>query len=780
MDNTTIVLPSARAIRHEQLSLGETLFLPNFITMSDFISKLCVVPDIHYLDEDSRILLLLEASDFTAFEKLKIERNFFTFTKNSTYIFKFFEELSAELYPIEKLKNADLYGEYEEHIAILEELYLRYEALCREKKLLDRIFLPKLYRFNESYAKRLGLVVLHLEGHLTNFELELFEHLTAFCEVHISFSATAFNTKMAQRLLDIGIVTEPAKHYLFSLNTKQILECRTLPLHAKSYCQGFSESLLQVAYIKEKIAAFIEAGCAAERIAVILPDESFAPLLHSFDTKGNLNFAMGISFTQSQIYKELDAAIKFIEENSKESEARHWRIGERIHSLIAPHYFKNASEIDVVALLEQIGGFIESKSQAKLYAEELFRFVRVIPFMREMRLKSLLGLFMVRLRSLSMDDVRGGKVTVMGVLETRGVAFDGVIIVDFDENSVPKRSQKDMFLNSSLREKASLPIAKDRENLQKHYYDMLLRRSKYVAISYVNAAQNAPSRFLKQLHIQENPSYSEAEYASILFAPPLKKPKEEQEVAFAYSFKDVLLSATSLKTFLECKRKYYYKYIVKMTPHTIPKDMPQEHEIGTAVHAALKELYTRQSHYEESVKLKADLHTILDSMVVQSELERYLIALQKKRLEAFCEAEVRRFDEGWSVYGCELKLTSEFAGIKIQGSIDRIDIKDGRLCVLDYKTGAYTLYTKNKLPEACDFQLEFYYLLASTLGQVDACAFYDLKESMVVPESFLEEKLQLLRSHLEAIAAVEFVEFSKCETLAHCAHCDYAIVCGRE
>jgi len=98
MNELTIVLPSARAIRHEQLQIKTaTLFLPNYMTMSDFISKLCVVQDFKIPDEDSRVLLLLEASDFNAFSKLQIQRNFFTFTKNSTYIFKFFEELSAEM-----------------------------------------------------------------------------------------------------------------------------------------------------------------------------------------------------------------------------------------------------------------------------------------------------------------------------------------------------------------------------------------------------------------------------------------------------------------------------------------------------------------------------------------------------------------------------------------------------------------------------------------------------------------------------------------------------------
>ncbi|SMP88254.1 hypothetical protein SAMN06314019_10356, partial [Epsilonproteobacteria bacterium SCGC AD-311-C15] len=200
MNKQTIVLPSARAIRHEQLQIQTaTLFLPNYITMSDFISKLCIVKNFKTPDEDSRVLLLLEASDFKAFENLQIQRNFFTFTKNSTYIFKFFEELSAELYDIANLDTSDIYAEYEEHITILQELYARYEKLCNERKILDRIFLPKLYRFNEEYAKLNKNIEIHAEGHLTNFELEVLQKCCEFSSVNLILNTSAFNTKMQSK-----------------------------------------------------------------------------------------------------------------------------------------------------------------------------------------------------------------------------------------------------------------------------------------------------------------------------------------------------------------------------------------------------------------------------------------------------------------------------------------------------------------------------------------------------------------------------------------------------
>lgn len=777
MDETTIVLPSARAIRHEQFQLDATLsFLPNFITMNDFISKLCIVKNFRTLDEDSRILLLLEASDFSAFTALQIERNFFTFTKNSSYIFKFFQELSAELYDIEALAVADRYAEYEEHISILTELYHRYEALCLERKVLDKIFVPKLYTFNEVYALSHKKVQINIDGHLTKFELHLLNQATKFCQIELFFTTTAYNKKMQNVFEDFNL--EEGFIYKLSLNDKSILSQEKINNNAIISCESFSESLLQVAFIKIKVYEFIKKGYKPENIALVLPDESLAQTLRSFDEKANFNFAMGEPFVSSQLYNTLNASIKAIDQKSEENYHRVQRVGDSVYLSLLGIYGKPLEKVDFIAFLESLTEYFKIKRELKIFRDEIHKFKNILGSLGEMSIKSLMSIFMSRLASRSLDDIRGGKITVMGVLETRSVSFDGVIIVDFNDKHVPKRSDKDMFLNSAIRENAALPTMSDRENLQKHYYEMLMRNSKEVAISYVDSSESNASRFLKQLKIPTIKIYNEVDYAHLLFSPNIKEKAEEKEIKEAYSFKDIKLSSTRLKTFLTCKRKYYYNYIEHIRGHKVPKDMPQEYEIGNAVHLALKELYSKRSSYTDAKKLQIDLDKELDAQKGESELDAYLIALQKKRLEAFCEAEVERFKNGWEVYKCEESFEVNFAGIKLIGQIDRIDKCSNEIEVLDYKTGSYTLYTKKSFTEATDFQLEFYYLLAGGLGNV-SCAFYDLKESKIVPESFLTEKLAILESNIKDLLNIEEVNFEKCEDTKPCQFCEYSLICGR-
>jgi len=780
MNITTIVLSSSRAIRHAQLSNSqETLFLPHYITMSDFISKLCRVEGYKFIDSDTRTLLLLQASDFKNFAKLQIERNFFTFTKNSSYILSFFQELSSELCSIENLSNADTYAEYEEHIAILQELYYRYEKLCKEAKLLDLIYLPKLYTLNTSYLKQHKKIEIHVDGYLTAFELELLELASEISHIVLHFKAGRFNLKMQKKLQELGFSIEKGYAYILDFQKKEVLAKEFYRRETQLTCERVSENLLQVAFVKKKIYEYIQKGYDPEKIAVVLPNEHATKMLKSFDKKANLNFAMGESFREDVFYKYLQATVTLLNQKSQENHHRLTRLGDALYTLIQPYYFTSIEEFDAMNLLEKIGEHTTQKVQKALYEKELYHFQKLLPFLGAIPFKSLLNLFMQRLANQSIDDIRGGKVTVMGVLETRGIAFDGVIIIDFDDDNVPRRSQKDMFLNTQVRKYANLPTATDRENLQRHYYEMLINASKEVSITYVSSANKKGSTFLKQLAIKETHSYEEKDYASILFHRGKRSFHLHKEIVQEYSFVNATLSATQLKTYLTCKRKFYYHYIQKIRKFSIPQDMPKEYEIGSKVHAALKKLYTDKQSYENVSDLQKDLYRALDYYQGEGELDSYLMGLQKKLLEPFCHYEVKRFAKGWRVEACEVSRKIPYKGLVLQGQIDRIDSNGDSLAVLDYKTGKYTLYNEKNFTDAKDFQLEFYYLLAQEEGKLLSCSFYDLAKTTIVEEKVLEKKLAVLDTHIEDLLQVQEINFTLCENTKECLYCPYKVMCGR-
>ncbi len=774
------ILPSSRAIRAAILKEKQhNTFLPSYITMSEFLQRALLVEGFKRIDDDTRTLLLLEASDFKGFAALNIERNFFTFTQNSSYIFRFFEELSGELLEIDALNMADTYGDYEEHIEILRELYKRYEQLCNEKKILDPIFLSKHYTLNEAYIRSQEEILLVVEGYLTNFELKLLQECAECVPVRLRFYANAFNQKMQEKLYALGIELLPEKNQIINLSTKRIEGSSPVRSSAKISCESFSQRILQVAFIKQKVQEFIDKGIDAEKIVVVLPNENFSRHLKRFDEKCNFNFAMGESLSESVFIQSLEAVSQYIDTQSVQNRHRLNRIGVELLEGLQPKYKARVEDVDFEAVLEPFISKESNRAVIKIIKEELFYFKKLLPTLQGSSLKSALHLFMNRLKQKSVDDVRGGKITVMGVLETRSVSFDGVIVVDFNEGTVPRKSEKDLFLNSATRIKAGLPGAMDRESLQKLYYNNLFLRAKEVAIAYVSSTDSVPSRFLTQLGIETRNSYDESQWAQLLFNIHEKEALQEEVIEEAYDFTRHNLSATGLKHFLSCKRRYYHRYVSGLQEHQIETDLPAEHEIGNALHKALESVYETQGRFTDRRELGSQIAKALRSHSADTVLDRYLQKMWLKRLESFIDNEIERFKEA-EVIACEKSLSKEVEGVRLIGNIDRIDRTLNGIEVLDYKSGSYPSYTVRTVEKAKDFQLEFYYLLAQEEGEVNACGYYDLKNGKIVYEELLETKLELLKGHLRELTQMTTINFEKTDELKECLYCPYTHLCGRD
>ncbi len=781
MGSKTIVLPSTRSIRNRLLSHEDDTFLHNYLSMSDFLAKVVYVEGKRFADADTRTVLLLEASDFEHFKKLQIERNFFTFTKNASYIFDFFEELAAELVDIEDIEKEDLYAEYEEHLQILKELKRRYEKLCEERGLSDRIFLPKNYEINTKYLQKIEEVEIFVEGLLSSFEMQLLDKIAQHTALMVHVRLGKFNEKMRKRLQEHGFDVARHRSYKLEWRQKKVVHSEPLPKNRHTEVFAVSQRILQVAVVKQKVYEYIKKGYDPQKIAVILPDESFAELLELFDEKNNFNFAMGSSFKKSGIYKKLRATLDAMDEMTVMNEAHLERVGVELYSELFGMYKKRVFEIDLERVFGFLREFCTQRAEKELFEEEMHRFLKLTPYLQELSLKAVLTMFLNRLASLSIDDVGGGKITVMGVLETRGVSFDAVVIVDFNESKVPKRLEKDMFLNSTIRKRAGLPTSLEREELQKHYYHTLMQRSKEVAVCYVSDTAQLPSRFLQELGEDVVLYPQESALATLLFNVHTNSPREQEEIVAAYDFRASPLSNAKLSTYLTCKRKFYYRYIAHIEKFDIPKEIPQEWEIGQRLHEALKRVYERKKSFTDASELHGRIIEELQELSAHNELERFQVSLYSQMLHPFCANEVKRFSQGTQVLHVERNLKTKIEGIELSGIIDRVDRVGDALEVLDYKSGSLKLYTAKSVENATDFQLEFYHLLASAnLGKVAQVAFYDLKTGKIVPEQHFERKMELLYEHLHHLGDIKEIEALRCDDRRNCEFCEYKIMCGRE
>lgn len=777
MNRECMVFPSSRCIRHA-LSGFESGMLPHTLTMGDFINRATTAPGLSLPDDDLRLLALHEASDFSAFGALQIERNFFTFIQNSQYIFRFFEELASEEVTISMLEGADVYGEYEEHIIILGHLRSRYREICIRNGWLEPIFASETVQMNGEYLKNFDKVTITVEGYLTRREIDLLIRCSQILPLEILYSATAYNRKMTERFAELGIILEEGRGYRLSLSDLSILTSEPLERNSSIACEIFSNRIAQIGFIKAKIVLMVNSGISPENIAVVLPDEEFAAFLKEFDDEGNFNFAMGEPLESDSLFRALDAVVLFLDEPNEQNKARIQKIPLLKVEWLKERYYQpfTHSLLEELIAVMQEGG--EENEALGIIMEELHRFSHLGDALSSMDLKSVLRIFMNRLRSCRLDDVHGGKITVMGLLETRGMRYEGVIVVDFNEGFVPHKSQKDLFLNTTTRQFAALPTTNDRESLQKHYYSILFNRAKSVMIGCVQNTESVPSRFLLQLGISAKTSLYP--YERVLFSPPLPRPRAIPAFSGEYDFTAHPLSASGLKSFLTCRRQFYFSRIAKISHHEVPRDLSQERDIGNALHQALETLYDHRDSYDTPAQIKQALQDIWEKEAPSDALERFMRRLWLDKLEGFYENEVTRFKEGRRVLYREKEASALVEGISLIGRIDRIDSYQGILEVIDYKSGKFADTDKEAKESDVDYQLSVYALLARELGDVHKCGYYDLSSGELKFEQFLEAKITHLKGILREMASIKTWEWEMCEDVSRCRYCDYGYLCHRE
>ncbi|NPA74061.1 MAG: PD-(D/E)XK nuclease family protein [Epsilonproteobacteria bacterium] len=781
--NLLRVFPTNRSIK-DSFSSQKNSFLTKSVTIDEFEKKAVRVKGKKEIDKDKRVLLLKEAADFKNFSKLKIKNDYLSFLKSSDFLLGFFDELALEKVDIEHINTKDTYAEYEEHLAILKELFEKYKSLLEKNEYYDRAILTKLYEINEAYIKRFDKIELYLDGYLSNFEMELFLKIAKIKKFYILFDATKFNKKMQDRFKESGIELKSGFRYLIDLSEKRVIEKEPFETAIKNIEIFFvNNKIEQIAYIKKKIYDFIKDGIKPENIVVILPDESFSSVLKDFDSENIFNFAMGFPFEESFLYSLVDAIYGYIDDANLENLYRMKRYFDDGFEEMKGTLSSLKSFDELLMFLENLADTRSVEFEERtIFKEELFKFERLKEVVSKYSLKEMLYLFLSRLKERKIDDNRGGKVTVMGVLESRLVAYEGVIVVDFNEDTVPKKSQKELFLSSSVRKKAGLPTSKDRENLQKYYYHKLLLRCKRGAICAVKSDTLKPSRFLDELHILDakHENFSHKDIFGILTkksSPP--KRSKMGDIVLEYDFFKVDISATSLKTYLECKRKYYLKYIKKIGEFEIPSSKPDDRYIGIKLHEYLKKLYEKRDYFEDEKSLLYALKAVFEEDKKINTALKVQLDIWLDMLEGFAKNEIERFKQGYKVLYKEKSLRGVFEGFNIVGTVDRIDKKGDFLSLLDYKSGNINLATARTLEKSVDFQMEFYYLLSQDLGKANEIAFYDLKKGKIIEETLLHEKLEILKERFKELKEPR-QNFSECEDMKACRYCPYVIVCGRD
>jgi ATP-dependent helicase/nuclease subunit B len=348
---------------------------------------------------------------------------------------------------------------------------------------------------------------------------------------------------------------------------------------------------------------------------------------------------------------------------------------------------------DLISFIENLA----SNKERKVIDEELFKLKKFESFFDDK--KEFLYFVLERFKNLSFDDVYSGKVTCMGVLESRGMEFDGVIILDFNEDIVPRVSESDLFLNTFIRKMAKLPTRADRENLQKHYYYQLINNAKKVAISYVKNEEKAPSRFLYELGFDLGINGDE-KYREVVYK--YSKPKEIASYDDEFKIKYPLYP-TTLKTLLECPKKYYFSKILKIEN----EEESEDEFFGNIFHEAVAEAVKNKDKISNSDEYFNFLMQKLTKRISDKKLLFDVLVEWEDKIKAFC---MNDFEEmKYSNNLIEENIKFVFDGHELAARADRIDVRDDEIILIDYKTSKSAEKTEKYI---YDFQTTFYYIWA--------------------------------------------------------------------
>ncbi len=317
---------------------------------------------------------------------------------------------------------------------------------------------------------------------------------------------------------------------------------------------------------------------------------------------------------------------------------------------------------------------------------------------------------------------------VMGLLESRCLDFDEVIVLGMNEGVLPKVSITPSFIPDNVRRAFGLPVLENQNSIFAYFFYRLLHYAKKVTLIYNGITDEKStgekSRFIKQLQfetsckfrhvLQQNQPLETASHQVIVVEKSgpvrdklLKYLKRNSEVKY-----DKKISATAFTDYISCPLKFFYSRIAGLKE---PQDLPDQigaHTVGTMLHTVMESFYSGSVGKEVSAGYIREREKLLPAMcqdamsktlnlnpdsslhkqsalqqIVLKVLEQYAMRILRHDagLAPFEIIELENKDEYLPLFSVDVSGKEE--QIRLMGIIDRVDKHQGKTRIVDYKTG---------------------------------------------------------------------------------------------
>ncbi|GAB3255025.1 PD-(D/E)XK nuclease family protein [Larkinella harenae] len=346
---------------------------------------------------------------------------------------------------------------------------------------------------------------------------------------------------------------------------------------------------------------------------------------------------------------------------------------------------------------------------------------------------------LIRQTSIPFESEGGSALQVMGMLETRALDFDRLIILSVNEGVLPQARKLNSLIPFDACVEVGLPTYQDQESVMSYHFYRLLQRAKEVTLLYVTSAdaygtsKGEKSRFIRQIEHELVPasggniqiSYPSVRFGHLEVQKPLVFSYDTLEIPKSEAIlttlkKDLIaqfnpaknrffggLYPTSLNNFVSCSLKYYFSRVISMQEDEEVSDEMDAAEFGQWIHNTLEALDQEHRMVGEEVtaqtiveKLRTKYEEQFRNRVTESGMNRLLYRIAEDLMVRFNTLQLERYGPSLEVLQTEEEWETELEvqtaigllPIRIAGKIDRVERlrqPDGSVLirVADYKTG---------------------------------------------------------------------------------------------
>lgn len=397
---------------------------------------------------------------------------------------------------------------------------------------------------------------------------------------------------------------------------------------------------------------------------------------------------------------------------------------------------------DVDLLLKKITSIIKSLNQNQvlnpLSREYLYRFYNIFLEISNLNekfrfienLKTLYQLFqqILKTEKLSFQGEPLEGLQIMGLLESRVLDFDTVIITSLNEGYLPASGGNNSFIPLDVKLERKIPTFFDKDAIFSYHFFRLLHRAKNVYLIYNNITDDfgsgEPSRFIrqlknsKQLGLLDQVTIKEAVIHPKLNHDPLLLSKIDKTDGVIEKLKkgaEKGFSPSALMNYIRNPLDFYKRSVLGIKEYKKTEETIAANTFGTIVHDTLEQLYSpyldtelKSEHLQKMVlKVEKEVEDQFKKNYsikgVKSGKNLLAFEIAKQFVLNFIDYEIKQVQKGQKIILRGLEIGVEMMHhhsrldlpIKLRGKIDRIDEVNGVLRIIDYKTGKVNLNQLN-------------------------------------------------------------------------------------